>query len=392
MNLQHAIDILDDLIGFDTTSCFSNLAIISFIENHLTKIGIPYELTFNSDKTKANLFATIGDESLPGLVLSGHTDVVPVTGQNWSSDPFILRKADGKLFGRGSCDMKGFIAVCLSMAQSFKDAKLNIPLHFAFSYDEEIGCLGVRDLISDLDARPVKPLACIVGEPTNMQIVNAHKGLTDTRCTITGCAGHSSLPDQGVNAIVVASELIRQLQMMSEDIKKNGPFDSRFNPPFTTIHVGKINGGTAVNIIPEHCTFQFDVRNIPAQKAQDLIDQASRYGGNNLLPDMHKISKNCAIDWQCQAQFPGLDTPENEAIIDWTNRTLAQPSEISAVSYGTEAGLFSQIDIPTIVCGPGSIEQAHRADEYVEVEQLNICLEFMQSLISNLQDINLSST
>ena len=383
--LQRTVKILRDLIGFDTTSRLSNLSLIEAIQLQFDALDIPYELTFNEQRSKANLFATIGEENRPGLVLSGHTDVVPVDGQDWSSDPFVLREQDGKLFGRGSCDMKGFVAVCLAMAESFKQANLPIPIHFAFSYDEEVGCLGVRSLIEELDKRPVKPLACIVGEPTSMQIIAAHKGMLDTRCSIKGCAGHSSLPDRGVNAIVTASRLIEKLQQVFEEIKRNGPFDARFTPPHSTLHVGKINGGTAVNIIPEHCEIEYEIRNIPGQDPRDIAYQVEHYAEQELLPDMQGKFSGSNIQWQTQALFPALDTPESMPVNDWMKTVLGDTSSVGAVSYGTEAGLFSQIGIPTIVCGPGSIKQAHRPDEYVEVSQIAACITFMQSIIEQLQ-------
>jgi len=382
---QRALKILRDLIGFDTTSRLSNLAMIEAIQLQFDALDIPYQLTFNSDKSKANLFATIGDDSVPGLVLSGHTDVVPVDGQDWSSDPFTLREADGKLYGRGSCDMKGFIAVCLSMAETFKQAKLPIPIHFAFSYDEEIGCLGVRDLIAELGQRVVKPLACIVGEPTLMQVISAHKGMLDTLCTVKGCAGHSSLPDQGVNAIVAAARLVEKLQSLADKLKTEGPYDERFSPPYTTLHVGKMSGGTAVNIIPEHCEFEFDIRNIPAQDPHDLARIVEDYARDELLAPMQAVSPSSDIQWQALAQFPALDTPNAEPVNGWVKNVLGRPGEPGAVSYGTEAGLFSDIGIPTIVCGPGSIEQAHRPDEFVEIAQIKACVDFMHSVIEHLQ-------
>ena len=384
--IQQTTKILRNLIGFDTTSHLSNLALLASIRLQLDALDVPYELTFNADKSKANLFATIGDDSVPGLVLSGHTDVVPVAGQNWSSDPFTLREASGKLYGRGTCDMKGFVAVCLAMAETFKQAALPIPIHFAFSYDEEIGCLGVRDLIAGLNDREIKPLACIVGEPTSMQIVSAHKGMLDTRCTVTGCAGHSSQPDKGVNAIVAASRLIDKIQILADDIKTKGPFDARFTPPHSTLHVGKINGGTAVNIIPQLCEFEYEIRNIPSQDPREIAHKVEQYAQQSLLPAMKAVASQSDIAWQTLAQFPGLDTPEAAPLNAWMQAVLKTPFEPGAVSYGTEAGLFSDIGIPTIVCGPGSIDQAHRPDEFVEISQLQSCIQFMYSVLEHLQE------
>ena len=385
MMLKHAIEQLRDLIHYDTTSRNSNLELLVHIQQRLDTLNIPYELTFNDDKSKANLFATIGDPNVPGLVLSGHTDVVPVDGQDWSGDPFCLREHDQRLYGRGSCDMKGFIAVCLTMAERFQAAKLPIPIHFAFSYDEEVGCIGVRDLISMLDKREIRPLACIVGEPTSMQVVSAHKGMLDTHCTVHGCAGHSSLPDQGVNSIFVASKLINRLQEIAAEIKINGPFDSRFTPPHSTVHVGKIHGGTAVNIIPEHCEFEYEIRNVPAQDPREISQQVERYAREALLPKMQAVFAKSDIHWDTRAIFPELDTPEKSPLNAWMRDVLETDQTPAAVSYGTEAGLFSEIGIETIVCGPGSIEQAHRPDEYVDISQIEDCIHFMQSLITHIQ-------
>lgn len=387
--IKKCISILGDLVAFDTTSRHSNLECIDYIKRYLDELDIACELIFNKSRTKANLFATIGDAKLSGIVLSGHTDVVPVDGQNWSSDPFKLIQKDNKLFARGTCDMKGFIAVCLTMAASFKQAHLPIPIHFAFSYDEEIGCLGVRSLITALSQREVKPLACIVGEPTNMQIVSAHKGMLDTTCTVQGCAGHSSLPDQGVNAIFTASNLINRLQDIGAEIKQNGPFDARFTPPYSTLHVGIIKGGTAVNIIPEQCEFQYEVRNIPSQDPNDIVDKIVHYAADELVPKMQEISLKSDIKWQVKAKFPGLDTADSVALISWVRDVLNTKAHLGGVSYGTEAGLFSEIGVETVVCGPGSIEQAHRPDEFVEISQLQACLDFMQESIVQLKKGNL---
>lgn len=392
MNLSQTIFVLQDLIAFDSTSQNSNLAIIEYIQKKFDKLHIPYELTYDEDKDKANLFATIGDDTVPGLVLSGHTDVVPVDGQDWRGNPFILHQRDDKLYGRGTCDMKGFIAVCLAMAETFQRAKLPIPIHLAFSYDEEVGCLGVRDLIEELDKREVKPLACVVGEPTNMKIVSAHKGMLHSLCTIKGCAGHSSLPDQGVNAIGTAAKLINRLQVIGEDIKQNGPFDKRFTPPHSTIHVGKIKGGVAINIIPEHCEFDYEIRNIPGQDPRDIADQVEQYAKNELLPDMHAVDEHTDIQWQESSGFPGLDTPDSASLNNWMKQTLNSKGPSGGVSYGTEAGLFSNIGIETIVCGPGSIEQAHRPNEFVAMSELEACIEFMHACIAQIKEGNLPTT
>lgn len=386
--IDRCVKILADLVAFDTTSRHSNLALIEAIGLQFDALDIPYELTFNQERTKANLFATIGDENKAGLVLSGHTDVVPVDGQEWSSNPFTLVERDARLYGRGSCDMKGFVAVCLAMAETFKLADLPIPIHFAFSYDEEVGCLGVRELLAGLEQRPVKPLACIVGEPSEMQLIAAHKGYLDTVCSIRGCAGHSSLPDRGVNAIAAAADLVARLRSIAGEIKRDGPFDARFDPPYSTMQVGRIAGGTAVNIIPELCEFEYEIRNIPGQDPEQIAARLRAYAEDQLLPAMRAVFPGSEIRWTRKGGFPALDTPESADVSRWVKSLPLSRQQAGAVSYGTEAGLFSEFGIPTVVCGPGSIRQAHRPDEYVERSELEACIEFQHSIIEQLQQGN----
>ncbi len=387
--IDRCIKILADLVAFDTTSRNSNLALIEAIGLQFDALDISYELTHNAERTKANLFATIGDACRPGLVLSGHTDVVPVDGQAWSTDPFKLVERDARLYARGSCDMKGFIAVCLAMAETYQLADLSVPIHFAFSFDEEVGCLGVRELLARLAARPVKPLACIVGEPSEMKLIAAHKGYLDTVCSIRGCAGHSSLPDRGVSAIVAAADLVGELGAISEHIRQQGPFDPRFDPPYSTMQVGRIRGGTAVNIIPESCEFEYEIRNIPGQDPEAIAARLKRFAEQEILPAMRAVSPQSDIRWTRKAGFPALDTPESADISQWV-KSLTGSAEAGAVSYGTEAGLFSEFGVPTIVCGPGSIKQAHRADEYIERSQLEACIAFQHAIIDQLQQGNRS--
>ncbi len=381
--IKQVISILADLVAFDTTSKYSNLELIEYVQQYLNKHGIESELVPNEEGTKANLYATIGDATVPGIVLSGHTDVVPVTGQPWTSDPFSLLEKQGKLYGRGTCDMKGFIAVCLAMTSTFIEAKLPVPIHFAFSYDEEIGCIGVRDLITELDRRPIKPLGCIVGEPTSMRCIGAHKGLVHSRCTIKGCPGHSSAPDKGVNAIFQATKLVSMLQEIGEDIKQNGPFDARFEPPYTTVHVGTISGGAVLNIIPQHCDFEFEFRNIPSHDVSPYVEELQQYAKNTLLPPMRAVADDTDITWHIDSEH-ALNTPDTDTFSLWVRQVLGKVEPTGAVSYGTEAGLFSHINIPTIVCGPGSIDQAHRPDEFVELSQLQHCIDFMHDFIATI--------
>lgn len=375
--------ILTDLVAFDTTSHLSNLQLISYIQNYLQQRGIASELLPNTAGTKANLYASIGDASVPGIVLSGHTDVVPVTGQHWASDPFKLLEKDGKLFGRGSCDMKGYIAVCLAMTDRFIDAKLAVPIHFSFSYDEEVGCFGVRDLIAMLERLPVKPLACIVGEPTRMECIGAHKGLLHSKCAVKGSPGHSSAPDKGVNAIFQATKLVSMLQDIGDEIKQNGPFDARFAPPYTTVHVGTIAGGTVLNIIPQNCEFHFEFRNIPDHDAKPYLKRLEDYAQNQLLPAMQTVAKDTGFTWETDTEV-ALNTPDDDAVSLWIRAVLGSNAPAGVVSYGTEAGMFSEIGVPTVVCGPGSIDQAHRPNEFVEISQLQACIDFLHQCIASV--------
>ncbi len=381
--IEQVKQILIDLVAFDTTSKYSNLELIDYVQTYLSDRGISSELVPNVEGTKANLYATIGDASVAGIVLSGHTDVVPVTGQPWDTNPFELVEEGGKLYGRGTCDMKGFIAVCLAMTDTFKQANLPVPIHFSFSYDEEVGCIGVRDLLARLDKLPVKPLGCIVGEPTSMQCIGAHKGLVHSKCAVKGCAGHSSAPDKGVNAIFQATKLVTMLQVIGDGIKQKGPFDQRFEPPYTTVHVGTISGGTALNIIPQHCDFHFEFRNIPGHSVTPYLDQLQNYADQSLLPAMQAVSSDTGFTWETDAEV-ALDTPDGDEFSQWIRKILDSSESSGAVSYGTEAGMFSEIGIPTIVCGPGSIDQAHRPNEFVELNQLQSSINFLHQCIANI--------
>ena len=377
-------DLLSQLISFDTTSRNSNLALIEFIQSLLEPHGIKSELTFDADGKKANLFATLGDSNEPGLVLSGHTDVVPVDGQDWQSDPFDPVIKGDKMYGRGTCDMKGFIAICLTKVEEILNADLSIPIHFAFSYDEEVGCIGVTHLLDELKKKPVLPKACIIGEPTSMGVIRAHKGMLFKRCCVTGKSAHSSLVDQGVNAITVASRIISHIDTMQQRIQAEGPFDDAFDPPYTTLHSGVIRGGTVNNIIPNHCQFDFEIRNLPEQDTLPIFQKIESYAKEELEPPMHAVDKNTGVEWNAIADYPGMNTNEDESIIKSVSDLLGFTDKPGKVSYGTEGGHFQQAGIATVVCGPGSIEQAHKPDEFVELDQLERGERFITSLIKSL--------
>lgn len=384
-NQLHTIELLTDLVGFDTTSSKSNLDLIRYIQDYLQRLGVAAELSWNKEQTKANLFATIGENVAPGIVLSGHTDVVPVDGQDWFTDPFKAEIKDGRLYARGSCDMKGFIAVCLGRVRSIIDAGLPIPVHLAFSYDEEVGCVGVQGLIAQLKLRSILPKACIIGEPTSMGVIRAHKGMLFKRCEVIGKAAHSSLVEQGVNAVTAAAKAIHYIDQVAQRIRKQGPFDQQFAPPYTTLHCGVIHGGTVNNIIPERCSFDFEIRNLPAQPTLPVFHEIEQFTKQQLQPAMQAVAAECGFDWSTIADYPGLNTDAAAEVITMVATILEDARAPGKVSYGTEGGHFQAAGVPTVVCGPGSIEQAHKPNEYVDISQLQKCEQFVDALIQSLQ-------
>jgi acetylornithine deacetylase len=377
-------DLIAKLIAFDTTSRDSNLALIDFVRDYLESWGIRSELYFDADKRKADLYATIGPDDRGGLMLSGHTDTVPVDGQAWDSDPFKVTPRDGKLYARGSSDMKSFIAIGLAQVPALAGMKLKTPLHFALSYDEEVGCIGVRDLIADVSRRPLKPLACIVGEPTLMTPVIAHKGKLTMRCEVHGHETHSALTHEGVNAVEVASEIVTYLRAMARKKRDDGPYDSDFVPKYTTIHVGTIRGGTAVNIVPRDCAFDFEVRAIGADDPHDVLHAVEHFAKTKLLPEMRAVSADAAIHFHVLNDTPGLSLAPDATIVKLA-QALSGANDTDKVSYTAEAGLFQAADIPSVLCGPGSIEQAHKPNEFVALDQLARCETFMQRLLEHLR-------
>lgn len=378
-----SLDMIRRLIGHDTTSRLSNLDLIEDVRAYLAGLGVDAVLVHDETGTKANLYATIGPQDRPGICLSGHTDVVPVDGQNWSSDPFTLTESEGRLYGRGTSDMKSFLAVALAFAPDMARAKLKTPIHFALSYDEEVGCLGVRRLIAMLNDAPVKPAAVIVGEPTSMQVITAHKGKKSYRATVRGLAAHSSLSPHGVNAVEFAALAIAKLRQMAEELGRDGPFDPDFDVPHTTAHVGTIQGGIALNIVPERCVFEYEFRHLPADDPLLLQARFEAFVRNELEPRMQAIDPTTGFDFAVKSEFPALDMRGDEPIVRLAKH-LAGRNDHSKVAYGTEAGLFQRTaNIPTIVCGPGSIEQAHKPDEFVTLEQIDKCEGFMRRLIEH---------
>lgn len=372
------LDILDQLIAFPTVSRDSNLALIEWVREYLRQYEVDVRLTYDASGTKANLFATLGEGRRPGLILSGHTDVVPVDGQAWTSDPFRMTQRDGAVFGRGSADMKGFIACALAMVPEFLAARETQSLHLALSYDEEVGCLGVRGLIRDLQEAGIRPVGCIVGEPTSMQPVIAHKGTHRFRCCVRGREAHSSYTTQGVNAIEYAARIVIYIRQLAERMAQLETRDYSYTVPYTTLQTGVMRGGLAANIVPKDCEFLFEARTLPGTSAQQLLGEIEAYA-QTLLPEMQQVEPEAAIDFEWLASAPGL-RPDDAAEIVKLAASLTRTPANSAVSYGTEAGLFQDAGIPTVVCGPGDIEQAHRPDEFVTLEQLAHCETFLRRL------------
>lgn len=379
--MSQSRDLLAQLVSFDTTSRESNLALIDFVRNYLQHHGVSCALLFNEQKSKANLLATIGPADVPGIVLSGHTDVVPVDGQRWSVAPFELTEKDGKLYGRGTADMKGYIACVLASVPALVRAPLRMPVHIALSYDEEVGCLGVRSLIEAFHAKPVKPLLCVIGEPTELKPVLGHKGKLAMRCEVHGAACHSAYAPSGVNAIEYAAQLILELGRLGEELKATQHHDASFDPPFSTVQTGMIAGGKALNIVPQNCSFDFEVRSLPAQNPWLVADQLRGYAEHTLLPAMQAVSAQCAINFSELSSYPGLSTSVQSQAAEWV-AGFCGSQEYGTVAFGSEGGLFDQAGIPTVVCGPGSMDQGHKPDEFISVAQLEACDRMLEKVLA----------
>ncbi|GBF26154.1 acetylornithine deacetylase [bacterium MnTg02] len=376
-------ELLAKLVGFDTTSRDTNLPLIEFVQSYLGGFGVSSELVPNEQGNKASLFATIGPETTGGIGLSGHTDVVPVDGQSWSTDPFKLSEKDGLLYGRGTCDMKGFIACVLAAIPDFMGRDLKIPIHLLFSYDEEIGCIGVRPMISELGSHFPQPSIIVVGEPTEMNVVDAHKSINAFVTEVTGHEAHSSATHIGVNAIQIAAELISELDRIGEDMRARGG-GHRFNPPYTTVHVGTIEGGTALNIVPKKCRFVWEFRGIPGMDEDEIGNRIQSFAAEKLIPKMHEVSDQTGIDIRRVNHVPAFHAPEGSTAVSLILK-LAEKNETFTVSYGTEAGLFEHGNCPAVICGPGNIEQAHKPDEFVAISELDACMRFLRRLAAHAE-------
>jgi acetylornithine deacetylase len=368
------------LVSFDTTSSKSNIAIIDFIRDYLAGHGIACRLTPSTDGAKSNLYATIGPDIAGGIVLSGHTDVVPVDGQPWETEPFTAVERGGKLYGRGTSDMKGFIAAALALAPEMAAARLRLPIHLAFSYDEELGCLGVGDLLQDVSRNLPRPAICIIGEPTLMQLVNRHKGVYAWRTKVTGRDGHSSATHRGVNAIAAAAEIMGWLQRQVDAWRRDGPFDDSFDPPYATSNVGLIGGGTAINIIARECVFEWEIRPIPGVDAEETAARLRQFIDSDLLPRLRAVAPESRVDSESICAAPPL-RPEADSPAEALVRHLTGANQAVGVAYGTEGGLFQAAEISTVVCGPGSIQQAHQPNEFIALEQLRACDGFLRRLL-----------
>jgi acetylornithine deacetylase len=379
---QVSYDMIRRLVAYPTVSRDSNLELIDWVRGYIESHGGTTTLTFDDSKRKANLFATFsardGNATRGGMVLSGHTDVVPVDGQPWDSDPFTVTARDGRLYGRGVCDMKSFVAIGLAFLPRFLERGLARPLHFALSYDEEVGCIGVRRLIADIGARGIAPHGCIVGEPTGMRLVVAHKGKSSWRCRVRGREAHSSLTPQGVNAVQVACEIVAHIAARARQFRDAGARDEAYDVPFTTAHVGVIRGGTALNIVPRDCSFEFELRHLPLDDPDAFLADV-RAHAQRLLPAMHAVDPSTYIEFDHLSTLPGFDTGADSDIAT-VGRECAGAHGHGKVSYGTEAALFHNAAVPTIICGPGNIEQAHQPNEWIALEQLARGEAFMQRL------------
>jgi acetylornithine deacetylase len=375
-----SLDMIRQLVEMPTVSRDSNLDLIHWIRDHLKGMGVESTLVHDATGKKANLYATLGPQDKPGVMLSGHTDVVPIDGQEWDTDPFRIVEKDGLLYGRGTSDMKSFVALALAHAPKFLARPLQTPIHYAFTYDEEVGCLGAKRMIEGLlkDA-PIKPKACIVGEPTEMQVIGQHKGKKSWRVDVRGFECHSSLTHLGANAVEAAAELIAFIKSLARKKKAEGPFDPEFAPPYTSLHTGTVHGGTALNIVPKDCSFLWEIRYLPQDDVDALYQEVVTYAREKLEPELKAVHAGCGCSFTQISGFPGLATPDSAGVVELA-KTLTGANRISKVSFGTEAGLFSETGIPTIVCGPGSIEQAHKPNEFIALEQIALCEAFMDRL------------
>jgi acetylornithine deacetylase len=377
---------IDRLIAFPTVSRDSNLGLIEFARDHLAALGVKPRLVYDTSRKKANLFCTLAGDAervkTAGIVLSGHTDTVPVDGQDWASDPFRTDHRDGRIHGRGTADMKGFIAIALAWAPKFLAAQSTMPVHLSLTFDEETTFIGVNTLVADLAEAGIRPAGCIIGEPTDMQAIVAHKGKRDFCCRVRGREAHSSLTPTAVNAIEYAAQIIAFIRALADRISREER-DARFAVPHSTLQTGVIRGGIAVNVVPRDCTFEFEMRNIPATPHDAMTKPILDYARNELLPQMKRIAPEAEIAFEMGMDLPAFGINADAPVVRWAME-LAQTAHLGtgAVGFATEASVFQRVGIPTVVIGPGSIEQAHKPDEYISYEQVAACETFFARMIA----------
>ena len=382
---MNSIQILEKLISFNTVSSNSNLDIISYCEKILKDAGAKITLIKNKEETKANLFATIGPVDQAGIILSGHTDVVPVTNQKWNTNPFELTEIDNKLYGRGTADMKSFVACALHAASKASSMNLRTPLHFSFSYDEEIGCVGVRSLIEMLKNSSTNPLFCIVGEPTSMQVMSGHKGKVNASVLIKGKEAHSALTTKGLNSIYLATEFIQGIQNIQTNLINNSTHDNDFEVPYSTLQVGKIEGGVAVNIVPSSSSLLFEIRSLHSDDPNLILKDIKILSEKIVKSHIDKFP-DTEIEIKVTSQYPALNTMKNSDVISFLNG-LTGNNSVEKVSFGTEGGLFSnELNIETAICGPGSMNQGHQPNEYIEKAQIDLCDQMLENLLDKLEE------
>lgn len=382
---MNTIPILEKLLGFATVSRDSNLDLIGFVTDLLGQHGIASTIIHSEDGHKANLYATVGPADRPGIMLSGHSDVVPIDGQDWTLPPFAMTERDGKLYGRGAADMKGFIASALAACIKASTMQLRTPLHLAISYDEEIGCIGVRSLVEMLQGAPQKPLLCIVGEPTSMQVATGHKGKIGARAFCKGREGHSALAPLALNAIHLGCDFVSALRREQDRLASEGARDGDYDIPYTTVHVGKMNAGVALNIVPNLCQIDFEIRNVAADNPEHILD-GLRAEAARIADAAKPIAPEAAIDIEVFNTYPGLDTPAASQAVAFV-KSLTGANGTIKVAFGTEGGLFSRdVGTPTVVCGPGSMAQGHKPDEFVSIEQLRRCDDMLEKLLQRLTE------
>ncbi|MEQ4220839.1 acetylornithine deacetylase [Pseudomonas syringae] len=380
-----ALDIFKRLIAFETVSSEPNMALIDYVRDLLATKGIESLIVKDETGKKANLFASTGPREQPGVLLSGHTDVVPAAGQAWTMPPFQATLRDGRIYGRGTCDMKGFIALAIDAMLDAADMTLTRPLQLALSHDEEIGCVGVRRLLDVLHLAPVRPFLCVVGEPTLMQFAVGHKGKSSYRTYCRGQEAHSSLAPRAVNAIHLASDFIAELRNSQKQVEQQGVRDEGYDIPYSTVHIGRIDGGKALNIVPNLCTLEFEYRNLPGDDPDQLLEQL-RERAEVLVREARQLSGVAAIDIEIMNEYPALETHPSVEAVRMLHAFAEPGTQHIKVSYGTEGGLFAgRLNVPVVVCGPGSIEQAHKPDEFIEESQMNAGERFLQSLLGSLR-------